>query len=69
MAEKTRLFEGKKFLWDGEEYDNEGKARSVEKKYSEKGFEVQMLCEAGKSLVYTRRVVTEVVIDEGSEGT
>ena len=63
MAEKIRFFEGKKFLWDGEEYDSEEQASSVEKQYSEKGFEVQMWREEGKVLIYTRRVVTEVVVE------
>jgi len=65
MAEKVRFFEGKKFLWDGEEYDDEEKARAVEKQYREKGFEVQRCTQEGKVLLYTRRVVTEVVVDEG----
>jgi len=65
MAEKTRFFEGKKFLWDGEEYDNKKKASVAEREYSEKGFEVQMCSEDGKVLLYTRRVVTEIVLDQG----
>ena len=65
MAEKVRFFEGKKFLWDGEEYDDEKTAKSVQKQYAEKGFEVRMLPEDEKVLLYTRRVVTEVVVDEG----
>ncbi|KPL25422.1 MAG: hypothetical protein AMJ75_00800 [Phycisphaerae bacterium SM1_79] len=65
MAEKVRFFEGKKFLWDGEEYDSEKKAKSVEQEYSGKGFEVRVWPEDGKVLLYTRRVVTEVVVDEG----
>jgi len=64
MAEKIRFFEGNKFVWDGEEYDNEKKASAVEKEYNEKGFEVRTWSEDGKVLLYTRRVVTEVVIDE-----
>ncbi len=63
MAEKTRFFEGKKYMWDGQEYDNEEQAKSVEKQYTEKGFEVQMWREDGKVLIYTRRVVTEVVVE------
>ncbi|HUU18076.1 MAG TPA: hypothetical protein VMW72_13075 [Sedimentisphaerales bacterium] len=63
MAEKTRFFEGKKYMWDGEEHDNEEQASSVEKQYTEKGFEVQMWREGGKVLIYTRRVVTEVVVE------
>jgi hypothetical protein len=65
MAERVRFFEGKKFLWDGEEYDDEKAAKSVQKQYSEKGFEVQMWPEDEKVLLYTRRVVTEVVVDQG----
>jgi len=64
MAEITLLFEGKKFMWDGVEYDNEEKASSVEKQYSEKGFEVQVLREASKVLLYTRRVVTEIEVEQ-----
>ena len=63
MAEKTRLFEGKKYMWDGQEYDNEEQASSVEKQYTEKGFEVQMWREDGTVLLYTRRVVTEIVLE------
>ena len=60
---KARFFDGKKFMWDGVEYDDEEKARSVEKKYAENGFEVQALSEDGKVFLYTRRVVTEIVLD------
>ncbi len=63
MAERTRLFEGKKYMWDGQEYDNEEQASSVEKQYTEKGFEVQMWREDGKVLIYTRRIVTEIVLE------
>lgn len=60
---KARFFEGKKFMWDGEEYGDEEKAGSVEKEYAEKGFEVRSCRENGKVLLYTRRVVTEIVLD------
>lgn len=65
MAEQVRFFEGKKFLWDGEEYDDEKAAKSVQEQYSEKGFEVRIWPEDEKVLLYTRRVVTEVVVDGG----
>ena len=64
MAEKIRFFDGKKFLWDGEEYDGKEKAGSVEKQYIENGFEVQSCGENEKVLLYTRRVVTEVEVDQ-----
>jgi hypothetical protein len=64
MAEQVRFFEGKKFMWDGEEYDEKEKADEVEKQYSEKDFEVRSCNEDGKVLLYTRRVVTEIEIDQ-----
>ncbi len=63
MAEKIRFFEGKKFLWDGEEYSDKGKAGTMEEQYVENGFEVQSCSEDGNVLLYTRRVVTEVVVE------
>jgi hypothetical protein len=60
---KARLFDGKKFMWDGEEYDSEEKASAREKEYAEKGFDVQSLREDGKISLYTRRIVTEIVLD------
>ena len=63
MADKARYIDGKKFMWDGEEYEDEKKAGLVAKEYAEKGFEVQTISEDGKVLLYTRRVVTEIVLD------
>ncbi len=63
MAEQARFFEGKKFMWDGEEYETEKQAKSVEAEYREKGFEVESYKEDGKVYLYTRRVVTEIVLE------
>ena len=63
MAEQARFFNGKKFMWDGEEYESEKQASSVEKEYRKKGFEVQSYKEEGKVYLYTRRVVTEIVLE------
>ena len=41
MADSFKMFESKKFMWDGKEYESE----------------------EGKWLVYSRRVVTEVVVE------
>jgi len=64
MVEKIRFFDDKKFLWDGEEYESEEKAVARQKEYLEKDFEVQMYSEDDKVFLYTRRVVTEVVVDQ-----
>jgi len=63
MAEQARFFDGKKFMWDGEEYDSEKKAKDAQKQYSENGFEVQLCREDDNVLLYTRRVVTEIVLE------
>ena len=63
MAAQARFFDGKKFMWDGEEYDSEKKANAAQKQYRENSFEVQMCRDDGNVLLYTRRVVTEIVLD------
>ncbi len=63
MAEQARFFDGRKFMWDGEEYDSEEKANAAQKQYKEKGFEVQLCREDDNVLLYTRRVVTEIVLE------
>lgn len=63
MAVKAHLFDGKKYMWDGREYDGKKKAQEAEKEYREKGFDVQSLSEEGKILLFTRRVVTEIVLE------
>ncbi|MEJ2701637.1 MAG: hypothetical protein P8Z79_04280 [Sedimentisphaerales bacterium] len=60
MAVKSQLFEGKKYMWDGHEYDDKKKAAAAEKEYREKGFDVRTCSEDGKIVVYTRRVATEI---------
>jgi len=64
MAEQVHFFDGKKFMWDGEEYEDEKQAGTVQKEYSEKGFEVQSHKEEGKVYLYTRRIVTEIEVDQ-----
>ncbi len=63
MAEQARFFDGKKFMWDGEEYDSEEKANAARKQYEENGFDVQLCREEDNVLLYTRRVVTEIVLE------
>ncbi len=63
MADRARFFDGKKFMWDSEEYADKKTAKEAEKKYSDDGFDVQSCSEDGKILLYTRRIVTEVVVE------
>jgi hypothetical protein len=63
MADRARFFNGKKYMWDGQEYDDKKKTHEVEKEYREKGFDVQSCSEDDKILLYTRRVATEIVLE------
>ena len=63
MAEQARYFDGKKFMWDGKEYESDEKAASAQKDYSDKGFDVEVYREDGKPYLYTRRIVTEIVVE------
>lgn len=56
----SRLFDGRKFMWDGAEYSSETDSRSQEEHYRSLGFEVRSLTEEGKYYLFTRRVVTSV---------
>ncbi len=55
--------DGKKYMWDGETYPGENEAQEAKKKYEADGFEVQVTNEDGEIAVYTRRVVTEIVVE------
>ncbi len=50
-------------MWDGVVYESEKEAQDTMKKYKEDNFEVEMKEEEGKHLLYTRRLVTEIVIE------
>ena len=60
------LEDGKKFMWDGEEYPSESAARDTIKKYAEEGFETKLVLVDGKTFVYSRRVAAEIVVEGGS---
>ena len=63
---RAKQIDGKKFMWDGRSYDTEEEAKRVESGYSSEGFETRIVQEEGKYSVYSRRVVTEVVVDGGA---
>ena len=63
MPDLAKVIDGKKYMWDGEEYESVEKAKETAEKYKEKDFEVETVNEDGKFLVYSRRVVTEVVVE------
>lgn len=63
MADASKIIEGKKFMWDGETYGSEKEAQDVKQKYENDRFEVRLSQEADQYLLYTRRVVTEIVVE------
>lgn len=56
-AANARLFEGKKFFWDGETYPSPEDAARAQATYERDGFETITAEGEGTFLVYTRRVV------------
>lgn len=59
----VKIIDGKKFMWDGEDYESESAAKENASKYTQDGFEVKLIEEDGKHFIYTRRVVTDVVVE------
>lgn len=53
---------GKKFMWDGQPYDNRDEASRAAKAYQEEDFQIQIVEDGGKFLVYTRRSAKEVAV-------
>ena len=52
--------DGKKFMWDGRRYATREEALTVREACQNDGFEVRVVEEGEKFLVYTRRVVKGV---------
>ena len=63
MPDISKLIDGKKFMWDGVVYKSEKEAQEVKKKYEENNFEVELIQEENQYFLYSRRVVTEIVLE------
>ncbi len=63
MPDVSKLIKGKKFMWDGVEYGSKKEAEEVMKTYQNDGFEVELIEEEKQHFLYTRRVVTEIVVE------
>jgi hypothetical protein len=53
---------GKKFMWDGQLYDNKEAALRAAQSYQDDGFQIEIWEDDGKFLVYSRRTAQEVVV-------
>jgi len=56
------ISDGKKFMWDGQPYDSKEEASRAGESYQNEDFQIRMVEEDGKFLVYTRRIVKEAVV-------
>ncbi len=52
-----------KFMSDGETYESRKDAEDKKGEYEGRGFEVRIIEDGGKHCIYTRRVVTEIVLE------
>jgi len=59
----ARVINGKKYMWDKATYEDKKSADEAVKKYRSDGFETEAIQEEGKFFVFSRRVVTEVVVE------
>jgi hypothetical protein len=62
MPTNPILTNGKKFMWDGVDYPSGEKRSEAISKYKTDGFEVELCEQEGKTYLYTRRVVKQVVV-------
>jgi len=53
--------DGKKFMWNGRPYATREEASTVQEACQNDGFEVRVIEQDGKFLIYTRRTVKGVV--------
>ncbi len=63
MPDSSMKVKGKKFMWDGLVYESKKEAEDKMQKYKDDNFEVELREEEGKHLLYTRRVVAEIVVE------
>jgi len=61
----ARVFNGKKYMWDGRIYETKQDMKKTAEEYAKENFKVEEVEEEGKNYLFTRRLVTEVVV-EGS---
>ena len=61
--ELARIFNGKKFMWDGKTYTDEKEVKEIAQKCKDDGFEIELVKEGNQYFLFTRRVVKEVVVE------
>ena len=67
MTNLSKIIDGKKFMWDGRDYSTENDAKEKMEEYGKEGFETRLIGQESQFLIYTRRVITEIVLEEGGQ--
>ena len=62
--DNVKFFDEKKFMCDGRTYISESEAINIKAEYEKNNFETRIVQEEEKYFLFTRRVVTEVVIEK-----
>ncbi len=62
-VEQVRYLAKEKYMWDGAVYETQDDAEKRKSEYESNKFQVQLFEQEGKYLLYTRRVVTEIVLE------
>ena len=61
--DNVKIIEGSKYMWDGVDYESKAAAMENIIKYNDENFQAELLEEEGKYLIYTRRLVTDIVVE------
>lgn len=59
----ARVINGKKYMWDKIAYEDKKSADDAATNYKTDNFETEVIEEEGNYYVFSRRVVTEVVVE------
>ncbi|MBL6949105.1 MAG: hypothetical protein ISR57_00525 [Bacteroidales bacterium] len=62
--DNVKFFNGEKFMWDGITHENENNMQKMKAEYETNNFEIRIIQEEEKYFLFTRRVVTEIIIDK-----
>jgi hypothetical protein len=62
--EKVKILDEKKYMWDGRTYMSESEANTIKEEYEKNNFETLMVQEEEKYFLLTRRIVTEIEIEQ-----
>jgi hypothetical protein len=63
IMDLARTFNGKKYMWNKTAYEDQKSTEETTNQYKDDGFEVEVIEEGGSYYVFTRRVVTEVIVE------